>query len=734
MTGWARRPALLVLLAAVIGVAAAVWYWWPSHAPSPAHFVGSASCKTCHPSQYSQWLESNHRHAMELSSAQTVLGDFNDANFRYFGRTTRFYKEGESFRVTTENQQGESQTFSVVYTLGYRPLQQYLVDLGDGRLQALPFAWDTRDRRDGGQRWFHLYPKEDVTAGNPLFWTRSLQNWNHMCGDCHTTGFTKNFADGKFESRWSETGNGCESCHGAGSAHIEARQSAQSDTRMEAAVGALRKQQGQIDQCGACHARRIRLSDAASHEGVETMLETWRPQLPQDGLYFVDGQIRDEVFEIGSFLQSRMAAEGVLCTDCHDPHTARLKAEGNALCTQCHAAETFDSTRHHFHMPGTPGAQCVQCHMPARTYMVVDPRRDHRFAIPRPDLSDSLDTPNPCVDCHTGRSNSWAAEAVRKEVTARKGSQNLPETWGTTAWQLIHEQTAATESLRRLFANPSIPSIAKATAFASIRTLTPESLAVVQSQLSAGDPLIRLGAFQVAAALPLKGTPFLIDRAQDPSRAVRLEVARLLVGADRNSLNAAQRDNVAAAIAEYREWLSRDTDRAEALTALAGLQVAEGDVVSARTSFEKALQRDDTALVTLLNFADFHRARGNDAEAETLLTRAVGLYPDSAEAHLALGLLRVRQKRTAEAIPEMARAAEIAPGNSNYAYVYAVALYSAGQIDAAFSALEKARARFPANTQIQNAIQAYCANQPQKGTLTKAHKAASICSELPRKG
>src|SRR4029453_15412884 len=108
---------------------------------------------------------------------------------------------------------------------------------------------------------------------------------------------------------------------------------------------------------------RVRLRETSPADNFhEKMVETWRPVLPQTGLYFTDGQIRDEVFEIGSFLQSKMAAKGVLCTDCHDPHTARLKFEGNALCTQCHAAETFDSTEHHFHMPGTPGAQCVQCH------------------------------------------------------------------------------------------------------------------------------------------------------------------------------------------------------------------------------------------------------------------------------------------------------------------------------------------------------------------------------------
>jgi tetratricopeptide (TPR) repeat protein len=371
--------------------------------------------------------------------------------------------------------------------------------------------------------------------------------------------------------------------------------------------------------------------------------------------------------------------------------------------------------------------------MPDRTYMVVDPRRDHRFAIPRPDLSDSLGTPNPCVGCHTGRSNSWASEAVRKQVIARKGSQTLPDTWGTTAWQLIHEQTTATEGLRRLVANPSVPPIAKAAALASLRTLTTESLAVVQSQLSASDPLIRLGAIQVAGALPLKGTPLLIERFQDPSRAVRLEMARLLVEMDAGSLNDVQRGSLAAAVAEYKEWLSRDADRAEALTALAGLQMTQGDIAAARAAFERALQRDDTPLVTLLNYADFHRAQGNDAEAELLLKRAVSIYPDSADAHLALGLLRVRQKRTSEAIPEMARAVQIAPDNSNYAYVYAVGLYSTGQVDSAFSILEKAGARFPANMQIRNAIQAYCDDQKQKGTLAGTRKAASVCSGLAGK-
>ena len=670
---------------------------------------------------------------METASLKNVLGDFENTEFSYFGRTTRFFKTGDSFRITTENQQGQPETFTVAYTLGYKPLQQYLVEIGGGRIQALPFAWDSRDKKDGGQRWFHLYPKDNVTPANPLFWTRPLQNWNHMCGDCHTTGFSKNYSDAgnTFASRWSEPGNGCESCHGAGSAHVEARKIAGAATAGDSLIGVLRTQKAQIDQCGVCHARRVRLRETAPHERmIETMLETWRPQLPQEGLYFVDGQIREEVFEIGSFLQSRMAAKGVLCTDCHDPHTARLKAEGNALCTQCHAVETFDRAEHHFHKPGTAGAQCVSCHMPERTYMLVDPRRDHRLAIPRPDLSDSLATPNPCTTCHADRPNSWAAEAVRKQASTRKGPGYAPaETWGLAAWQAHRQGRPATEILNDLWTKPSLTSatpISKAAVLASLKTLTPESLGTLASQRSAREPLVRLGALQAAGKVPFpQRLSLLIEMVRDSSLAIRLEAASLLAGTDRTTLSGDQRASLDAALAEYRQWLKHDADRAETMAALAALQAAEGDLAGAQASFEKALQRDETSLTVLLNYADFHRAQGNDTAAEPLLSRAATLYPEAAGVHFALGLLRVRQKRAPEAVPELALAARLSPDDSNYAYVYAVSLYSTGQTGTALSVLDRARSRFPANAEISSALKAYCAEQ-RNGN-------AGACSELDLK-
>jgi predicted CXXCH cytochrome family protein len=652
---------------------------------------------------------------MQPASEATVLGKFDNAVFSYFGRTTRFSRSAGSFEVVTENQRGETQAFAVAYTLGYEPLQQYLVQFDDGRIQALPFAWDSRARDQGGQRWFHLYPDADVKPGDPLFWTRPQQNWNHMCGDCHTTGFAKNFSDAgnRFQSSWSEVGNGCESCHGAGSAHAEAMLGSPV-VRGPLHINPLRDQGAQLDQCGACHSRRVRLHEDPSRE---KMLQTWRPELLVEGLYFVDGQIRDEVFEAGSFLQSKMAAMGVTCTDCHDPHTGRLKAEGNGLCTQCHDIDAYDTANHHFHPAGSSGAQCVNCHMPTRTYMVVDARRDHRLSVPRPGESALLGTPNACIACHDDRTNEWASAEIRQFATRGARAPMQDDTFGVALWQARNEQSAAATSLGPLVGDQSVSPIVRATALATMASfMAPDSLAVVRSQLNASDPLLRLGAVQAFAGVPLPDrASVLIDRAQDESRAVRFAAAPLLAGVDRDRLTREQRRQVDALFAEYRQWLTRESDRAEALVVLAAFALAEHDPGAARASFEKALRRDETSLVAHLNYADYYRATGDDRGAEALLRRALTLYPDSAAVRFALGLLLVRQKQLRLAVPELRRAAELAPDNSYYAYVHAVGLHSSGQIQPALSALAVAQARFPANAQIRAALQAYCADGRGKG-------------------
>ena len=159
---------------------------------------------------------------MAEATEEKVLGNFNDATFRYAGTTSTFSKRDGRFRVRTDGPDGALADFDVKYTFGVYPLQQYLVEFPDGRVQALSIAWDARPKKEGGQRWFHLYPNERVTHDDELHWTRPAQNWNYMCADCHSTGLQKNYepAADRFKTSWAEINVSCEACHGPGSRHL----------------------------------------------------------------------------------------------------------------------------------------------------------------------------------------------------------------------------------------------------------------------------------------------------------------------------------------------------------------------------------------------------------------------------------------------------------------------------------------------------------------------------------
>jgi hypothetical protein len=187
-----------------------------------ATFVGSETCAVCHQAETQLWRGSQHKLAMDHATDKSVLGDFNDAMFEYYGVHSRFFRRDGKFLVETDGPDGKLATFEIKYTFGVDPLQQYLVEFPDGRLQALSLAWDSRPTDKGGQRWFHLYPDEDIRYDDVLHWTKLNQNWNFMCAECHSTGVRKNYdaASDRFATTWAEISVGCETCHGEGSRHV----------------------------------------------------------------------------------------------------------------------------------------------------------------------------------------------------------------------------------------------------------------------------------------------------------------------------------------------------------------------------------------------------------------------------------------------------------------------------------------------------------------------------------
>ncbi len=420
-------------------------------------YVGAALCGECHPKELEAWKGSYHDLAMKEATPETVLGDFADAEVEAHGVRSRFFRRDGGFFVHTDGPEGVLRDYPIRYTFGWYPLQQYLIEFPGGRLQSLGLAWDSRPQEQGGQRWFHLYPDEPMDHRNPLHWTAADQTWNYQCADCHSTDLRKRYDPERnaYDTRYAEINVACEACHGPGVRHVEwarayaagqaepgkgrAQGSQEGAARDAASRGLLvdlkdrdggiwqidpqtgqpkrsvpRPLQGsaqvQTQTCAQCHSRRGRIWNELTPG--EPLHQGFRLALLEPSLYFPDGQIKDEVYVFGSFIQSRMYHQGVVCGDCHDPHSLKLHAEGNAVCARCHVANRYDSTEHHRHQPGSAGATCVACHMAQRTYMVVDERADHSMRVPRPDLTLKIGTPNACNGCHQDKDAAWAAAAV----------------------------------------------------------------------------------------------------------------------------------------------------------------------------------------------------------------------------------------------------------------------------------------------------------------------------------
>jgi predicted CXXCH cytochrome family protein len=688
----------------------------------PRAYVGDVACGECHAAEHRRWRGSHHDLAMEVASAETVSGDFDDAEFTHQGVTSRFFRRDGRYFVRTEGRDGALADFEIAYTFGVDPLQQYLIAFPDGRLQALGIAWDTRPAADGGRRWFHLYPDERLVPGDPLHWTGWAQTWNHMCADCHSTAVRKRYdlAADRYATTWAVIDVSCEACHGPGAAHVAwARAGGEGDPPDDRLVplgepGAWRLAPGadtahrepprarrvEVETCAPCHARRALLQqDDASGR---PLLDTHRPALLDAGLYHADGQILDEVYEYGSFLQSRMYAAGVTCSDCHDPHSLALLASGNALCTRCHRAERFDVAAHHHHAPDSAGARCVACHMPARTYMVVDVRRDHGLSVPRPDLAATLGTPSPCDACHADRGPGWAAERV---ATWRGGAPPRPD-FARALDAGRRGSAGAAAALVRLADDPAAPAIVRATALGLLaRNRGTDAGGAVRRALGDADPLVRLAAVEASETVePRTRLGWVAPLLADPVRGVRIEAAKVLAAVPPSLWKAADRTALATALDEYRAAQNASADGPEAHLNLGLLHLRLGEVADARAEYETALRLAPFFVPAYVNLADLHRMAGREAEVERVLGAALAAAPGNADVLHALGLLRVRQKRPAEALDPLGRAAAGAPDRPRYAYVYAVALHTAGRTAAALDVLEKAQARSPGDRDLLIAL------------------------------
>ena len=673
----------------------------------PTHFVGVQSCKECHAQIYEKWQGSHHDLAMAKATAKTVLGDFNNVVFTdpYTKKKSRFFKEDELFKVETEGPDGAPGTYTIAYTFGAYPLQQYLITFPGGRQQCLSVAWDVIKKQ-----WYRL-PPYDVTGPNDwLHWTKGGQTWNSMCAECHSTQLTKNydFKDNAYKTTWFEINVGCEACHGPASDHLAwakkpplARAKVTNYGLKVASLNLLPAQQ--ITMCAPCHSRRYQLGDN-NHETKE-LLDLMVPSLLTEALYYPDGQIKEEDYVYGSFVQSKMYQRGVRCSDCHDVHSLKTYQDpnqNNALCLQCHRAADYDTIGHHFHQKivdgkSSAGQLCIKCHMPGRYYMGIDFRLDHSLRIPRPDLSQRIGTPNSCssMGCHNDKPLEWVVENYNKWY----GQKRKPH-YGEVFAAAQKEEPGQGEQLRQLAKDTLLPTIVRATALSLLRNYpsqantesfivalaSPEALLRQTALSSIGQPSDEILLKQIAPKL------------YDPVRAVRIEAAVKLAQVE-EKISVADKEAYKAALGEYIAAMSYNGDFAAQRYNLGNLARAQNKPEEAIGYYQAAIKIDDQFFPAKVNLAMLFSQIGQNEKAEKLLREVVEKNPQLYEAGYSLGLLLAEEHKYAEAAHYFGLAAEGMPTYTRVRYNQALALLKLEKWQEGADLLEKVIALEPETTE-----------------------------------
>jgi len=692
----------------------------PKQAPD---FINNNLCTECHTEQTQRWLGSDHEKAMQVANKQTVLGDFNNVLFTDAGVKSHFFKKENKYFINTLGAEGKYADFEVKYTFGIKPLQQYLLALPKGKLQAFTVAWDTEKKQ-----WFDLYPEEAFEPNTPLHWASVAFTANSSCMECHMTNMTLNYDVKKadYKSTWSEVNVSCQACHGPGSHHLdwaknpEEKQYNYPNKGLVVNYKAMSAQQS-VESCARCHARRYSVSKNDAHG--RNFFDDFMPELLREGAYYSDGQILDEVYVYGSFTQSKMYQQGVGCLDCHNPHTLKVKENNNNLCTRCHQltppskqfntliSKEYDSSQHHFHPIGSAGSQCVNCHMPATTYMQTDARRDHSFSIPRPDLSKKWNLPNACTQCHEDKTQEWAITAMNQ--------------WYGKQWQSrfsIAEviaparlgKTDAVTPLINLINDPKQAAIIRATGLDLLSNYGLQGLDTRLALLSDNSPLIRVIALRGLDSLPNEQKfNVVIPLLNDSVQSVRIEAARLLAPLPEKLFTPQQRQQLNEILEEYKAAQIALADHPEGHLNLGNLYVNQGKSELAIQAYRQSIQLNPYFLPSYSALANLYYTIGQRQKAVAIFKEGLTFIPESGSLHYSLSLLLVEQQQLQAAVEHLEKAIVLMPSQAVVYYNYGLLLQKTNRMADAEKAILKAYALAPNNQRIINALIIFYQQQKQ---------------------
>ena len=637
---------------------------------SPASYVGSNTCKNCHQQEHNLWLQSHHYAAMMPATDSTVAANFNNAKLTADGVTSTFFKRDGKFWINTEGADGQYRDYEILYTFGKEPLQQYLVAMEGGRMQATRATWNTVDKK-----WYHQYAGQKIAAEDWPHWRGDVQNWNTMCASCHSTNLVKGYepTTDTYQTTYHEINVSCESCHGPGSKHVDYVRSASfdADNKVPGMYLLLHKGASQIQQinaCAYCHTRRIDIA-GNPHPGAE-LLNDLIPALPTTPNFYADGQMNDEVYNYTSFLQSKMYRRGVQCSHCHNAHSGKLKLDNSLVCGQCHSMEQFGSEAHTLHKASLTQVNCISCHMPVKNYMGHDERHDHSFRVPRPDLTVKYGTPNTCNSCHSNKTAAWAANVINMAFGPSRKYHFAEDLIPGSA---LNNQSE--KHLNKLLADSAIPGIVRAAAMEYLSQI-PSPAAHTQAihYLTDSSHLLQYTALRALNRRALTGTDInaISLLLNNPVRAIRLAAAEVLTGINPSQLPEPFFSALQNATNELEKYFHFQTDFAQGNLQLADYYLRKQQYTEAIKYYRRSLAKDSLLVAARINLASVLSATGQNKKALKELLTSLKQQPQNDHIHYSLGLLYAELKDNNQAASYLQKAFAINKQNTRAIYNYGI--------------------------------------------------------------
>ncbi|MDB6005962.1 MAG: hypothetical protein JWR15_2949 [Prosthecobacter sp.] len=704
----------------VVSLAKAEPYSMPDEKTAFTQYAGSQSCRECHADQFTKWQGSHHGLAERQPDPKLEDPAFVPTrSFKHGTQTTETRKNGNDYELIGLGFDNKITPYRVERVIGHDPLRQFLVDGGNGRLQAMEACLDPKKNE-----WFNVYGDEDRKPGEWGHWTGRGMVWNQMCATCHNTRLRKNYdakTDG-YLTTMAEMSVSCESCHGPMKPH-NVWQHANPGVKGDPTLTKMSRDQ-HIENCAGCHALRGEVT--GDFVPSESFWDHYRLTITdQSDTFYPDGQIHGEDYEYSSFLSSRMHNAGVRCMDCHDMHSMKTVLPGNQLCMRCHTPGGFPNAppimpeAHSFHQTASTGNQCVNCHMPQTVYMQRHPRHDHGFTIPDPLLTKQFNIPNACNKCHTDKTTDWTLEATQKWWGPKMDRKT--RTRATLIAKARQGDEDSRYGLVDLLSSDEIPHWKASAILLLDRWIDqPAVQAVVTAQLQHAHPLVRESAIRTLEPMLQSGSirstiePLL----NDPARSVRVSAAWAL----RESLNLDS-----ASGKDLLHMLTLNADQPSGQMQLAQFEFARRNVPAAIQHMETAIRWDPNSPPFHHDLAMMYSTTGQTQLAIAKLRDTIKLAPNHAQYHYELGLALSETGDMPAVIQSLQEATRLDPGLSRAWYNLGLAKKGQGDIPGALDALQRGELANPRDPGIPYARATILAQQNRRQeAIAAADRALTI--------